>query len=431
MLCDDAGLGKSATVLDAADKLGLKRVLCVGPAVSGVSWPLQLRLWSPNRVFVNLDLGLTFGFSLPGFYFVSFDVLSSKKHLDLVSELIKCPVWDCLVVDEGQYLKTPHANRTVAVYGTTGAGGIAANTSRAWVLSGTLAPNHAGETYTHLRRFFGDQLKTLPSFGGRVPEQYEFEGRYCRVRDGIYGRAISGSQRMGELRQAIAPVLLRRRKAEVLRELPPIAWLEAPIALDPTIVREIYESELQTAHALSYDGAMALPDDELMARLTGPGVLSTQRRLLGLAKVPGCIAWLIDRLEGGEEKLIVFAHHRNVLHALRAGLLEYGPVLYDGQTSAADRPEIVRRFQTDARTRVFIGQLVAAGTSITLTAAKTVLMAEFASTPGTNYQAASRPHRIGQQDGVQVYFAMVPDSLDEKIAATARRRAYETSQLFD
>lgn len=433
LFCDDAGLGKSASVLDALDALGLSRVLCIGPAVAGVSWPIQLREWSPGRKFVNLDLGTNFGFDLPGFYFVSYDMLSQKKNAGLAEDLELCLPWDAIVLDEAQYLKSAGANRTKAVYGPDGDGGvtpgaIVVNAYRVWVLSGTLTPNHAGEAYTHLRALFPEVLNQLGT-----PEQYEFENKFCVVRDTVYGRSIQGSKNMRELRAAISPILLRRKKIDVMPDLPPMEWFTAPIDADPKVIEAAYDAALQT-HGLvpSRVRALGAPSDEWLADLLANDPnMSSQRRTLGLAKVDSCARWIIERLEAGEPKIIVFAHHTAVLDALKAALLDYSPVQFDGRTPTAERDNVVSRFQNDPVCRVFIGQIIAAGTAITLTAAKTVFFAEYAGTPGVNYQAASRAHRMGQNDGVQVYFGSVPNSLDERIARTAARRAREIAELFD
>jgi SNF2 family DNA or RNA helicase len=52
--------------------------------------------------------------------------------------------------------------------------------------------------------------------------QYEFEARFTRYRDTVFGRQVTGSKNQGELRAALQDVVLRRRKTEVLQELPPL-----------------------------------------------------------------------------------------------------------------------------------------------------------------------------------------------------------------
>lgn len=426
MLLDDAGLGKSAQVLAAADKLQLPRILCVGPAVASVSWRSQVRIWSPKRRFVDLDMAGVFGLELPGVYFVSYDMLSRRANSDLLGQLLGCVDWDLLVLDEAQYLKNPGSNRTSAVYGaaTTGRAdplALVSNARRVWLLSGTLTPNHNGELYPHLRALFG-----LPS------EQHEFEDDYCVVRETVYGRSIARNRNTAQLRRLIAPHILRRLKSAVLTELAPMEFFTAPIALDEAVVRKILAYSMAPGkYALAEAAALSADPDALLAFLEEQPNFAAARRDLGLAKTPGCAAWVEDRLNSGERKVIVFAVHTAVIDGLRNALADHSPVVLDGRTTTAGRIRAVDAFQNDPATRVFIGQLVAAGTAITLTASSCVFFAEYAGTPGLNYQAASRAHRIGQNCGVQVYFGMVPDSLDAAIAETAKRRAREIADLFD
>jgi SWI/SNF-related matrix-associated actin-dependent regulator 1 of chromatin subfamily A len=430
MLCDDAGLGKSAQILGAADKLGLKRILILGPACAGVSWPQQVAQWSPSRRFTDLDISSNFGFSPPGVYFVSFDMISKNTSNALHDALRSCAPWDLLILDEGQYLKSIGANRTRRVYGddadlSTVTGAIAQNARRVWVLSGTLTPNHAGEAYTHLRALFPRVLAAL--FRGTIPDQQTFEDEFCKVRDTTYGRVIEGSKNQSTLRAAVKPHLLRRLKKDVLGELPPIDWQIAPITADARAIEHIYQEMVVELGG----NPTTLSPDEVVEFLNGFPVHATKRRVLGLAKVSGCVNWLLDRNYAGDKKIIVFAQHTDVLDQLRERLCDHGPVLFDGRTSHADRARNVEAFQEDPNCEFFLGQIVAAGTAITLTAAKTELFVEYAATPGVNYQAASRAHRMGQLDGVQAYFATVANTLDVQIARTAAQRAREIAELFD
>jgi len=418
-LCDDAGLGKSAQALHACDQLGLRRVLCVGPAVAGVSWPQQLSLWSPDRKFVRVTADTT-QFREKAFYFVSYDLLSRTDNKRL-RQLLSSPEnrWDALILDEAQCCKNRQANRTKAIYGSRG---VALNAERVFVLSGTLTPNHAGEAWTHLRALAPDILREADAL-----EEYEFINKYCRYEDTDFGRRIYGSKNMADLRERIAPVVLRRRKDDVLPELPPIDFLTAPIEADKDAV-----SELLFKLLAEIADELGAPDvEEMLRRVTEFSAYATARRALGLAKIKGCVEWCVDRFESGEEKLLVFAHHREVVERLTRELIDFGPVTYHGDTLQCDRFRAVDRFQNDPTCKVFVGQIMSAGTAITLTAAKTVLLAEFSGTPGVNYQAASRAHRMGQRDGVQAYFAMVPGTLDEAIADLAARRAREIAELFD
>ena len=89
----------------------------------------------------------------------------------------------------------------------------------------------------------------------------------------------------------------------------------------------------------------------------------------------------------------------------------------------------VEDFQTRPGTRLFIGQILAAGTAITLTAANEVAIVEPSWVPGENVQAIARAHRLGQRDSVLASFLFLPGTLDERIMSVFRRKASEISIL--
>jgi SWI/SNF-related matrix-associated actin-dependent regulator 1 of chromatin subfamily A len=84
---------------------------------------------------------------------------------------------------------------------------------------------------------------------------------------------------------------------------------------------------------------------------------------------------------------------------------------------------------------VFVGQITAAGSSITLVSPEIdvsdVFFVEASFSPGDNIQAASRIHRIGQKDAVQVWFLHAADTLDDRIADILMRKTKDFHELFD
>lgn len=80
--------------------------------------------------------------------------------------------------------------------------------------------------------------------------------------------------------------------------------------------------------------------------------------------------------------------------------------------------------------RVFVGQILAAGTAITLTAASEVTIVEPSWVPGENRQAIDRAHRLGQQDSVLASFLYLPNTLDARIMGVFRRKAGEIASLL-
>ena len=127
-------------------------------------------------------------------------------------------------------------------------------------------------------------------------------------------------------------------------------------------------------------------------------------------------------LDGGVEKLILFAWHREVMKQLQEGLAKHGVVRLDGSTGMAARQLAVDTFQSNPDCRIFLGQIKAAGIGITLTAASHVVFAESSWTPADNEQCVDRAHRIGQASAVLAQFLVVADSIDERVLGAAIKK---------
>jgi SWI/SNF-related matrix-associated actin-dependent regulator 1 of chromatin subfamily A len=258
--------------------------------------------------------------------------------------------------------------------------------------------------------------------------QPEFEDRFTRYKDTVYGRQFLGSKNQQVLRERLKDVILRRRKDDVLPELPPLIVQDVP--LDP--VRD-WKASLgldarMTAGRLDFALADET-DDALIKRLRTPDAhVATLRRELGELKVQPTILWVQERMLSAN-KLLLFAWHHSVIEHLRRGLLEFGPVVVTGETSPLARATAIEAFQTRPGNRLFIGQVLAAGTAITLTAASEVAIVEPSWVPGENVQAICRAHRLGQRDSVLASFLFLPGTLDERVMQVFRRKAGEIAEL--
>jgi SWI/SNF-related matrix-associated actin-dependent regulator 1 of chromatin subfamily A len=230
-------------------------------------------------------------------------------------------------------------------------------------------------------------------------------------------------------------MILRRRKLEVLTELPPLQIQDIPLPLGgpsgDLAARIDFGSHAVRAAQLNAALGMAGSTAEAMRMLhaSAPDASTAAlRQTLGLAKVPPTLLWVQERM-ASTRKLLIFAWHHAVIEHLRRGLLEFGPVVITGETSPALRAAAIERFQTDPNTRIFLGQILAAGTAITLTAASEVAIVEPSWVPGENVQAICRAHRLGQRDSVLASFLYLPGTLDQRIMRVFRRKAVEIAAL--
>ena len=124
-------------------------------------------------------------------------------------------------------------------------------------------------------------------------------------------------------------------------------------------------------------------------------------------------------------KLVVFAYHETVLDTLESYFLKKyralgrnAVVRVDGKTDAKQRQAFKKSFQTDPNCRLFLGQVVAVSTAITLTAANHVVFVEQDWVPGTMQQAECRCWRLGQKKPVFVHYLVANGSIDSNMAKT-------------
>ena len=163
------------------------------------------------------------------------------------------------------------------------------------------------------------------------------------------------------------------------------------------------------------------------------GHIAAVRRMMGLAKAPLVADYVKMALDGGEDKIVLFAWHIEVLNILQERLGRYGVVRVDGSTTPTQRKKRSDDFQSDPSIRVFLGNIQSIGTGVDglQKVCSHALFAECSWTPGENQQAVDRLDRIGQEGVVQADFLVAPGSLDEKILAAALRKMRETHKVLD
>ena len=124
--------------------------------------------------------------------------------------------------------------------------------------------------------------------------------------------------------------------------------------------------------------------------------LAVVRHETALAKVPFVVEYAAELLDGGVRKIVIFAHHRDVIARLVEGLSRFNPVILVGGMVPQARQNSIDAFQGDPSVRIFIGNIQAAGTGITLAPASSVcLFAELSWVPAEMTQCEDRLHRIG------------------------------------
>jgi SWI/SNF-related matrix-associated actin-dependent regulator 1 of chromatin subfamily A len=404
MLGDEMGLGKTVQAIRACDMVGALRVLVVCPASVRSVWAYEFPRWSLLQ---------------PETLIFSYSELVANP--DRRAEALTFGA-DVIILDEAHYLKTPDSKRTKFVYSQ-----LARNTKApVWALTGTPAPNDPTEMWTHMR-----------VLGGETMGYEEWAHHYCNLAPSDYKAfRVMGlkPQYRGELREKLRPWFLRRTLKGVGLELPPLRWGEIPI--DAPKARATVEAYLKAnpevdemvgrlLEMIDHAGEDGVGVDSMLATVSP--YLATLRRITAMAKLPALLERLDEELASGLEQVVLFAHHREVIDALEKHYPD--SVSIHGATPGKSRIESIKKFQS-GESRVFIGQIVAAGTGLTLTSASHVVFVETSWSPADVAQAAKRIHRIGQDNPCLVRVASLIGSVDMIVDRVVNRKARMVADLL-
>ncbi len=383
------------------------RVLVLCPASLKLNWERELNKWLIDDMDIQvLSSKDTFN-RRADITIVNYDIVDK-----FVSELYSVH-WDYLIMDEAHLLKNPKTKRAKVVFGDGGSEFKGIQADRKIALTGTPIPNRPVELHALLSYLDPTSWRSFS----------DFAHKYCAAKKGRFGLDATGASNLGELAERLrATLMIRRLKSDVLPELPektfqilplpgPKRLLEAEKKLESQYesIQDQYSVALQKASETHGDYATTLRT--LSAeKFKCMGEMSRISKEMGIAKAPLVIDYLRD-IVSAEHKVIVFATHRDVVAQITEAFKDCC-VSITGDTPMHKRQEAVDRFQNDASIHLFVGNIVAAGTGLTLTASSHVCFVEFDWTPGLMQQAADRAHRIGQKNNVLIQYIAFDKSLD-------------------
>jgi SWI/SNF-related matrix-associated actin-dependent regulator 1 of chromatin subfamily A len=404
LLADPPGAGKTPQAIFLAEKMQAKKVLVICPASLRENWRREFAKWThrtdcqviaSSKDSVSPDSNVVV---------VSY---SGCIHPKLLAQLLSCK-WDMLICDESHYLKNPssHTARIVLI-------SLWSQCTYRLLISGTPLPNgRASEAWTTFSRLNTEEFSKWS----------EFAERFCIAQNTRWGLKYNSSKNLDKLQQIARDTFMVRRTREVcLAELP------------GTVRQNIYLS-LPQQHVFSAQGEI---DVESIIAAVEHGLplesdhITTARQKLGelkAIKIVEHIGSLLDEVE----QVVVFCHHRIVYQIILQALIdqEISVVGINGTMSPDERQKSVDDFQ-NKKARVFLGSIKAANTGITLTAASTLVMAEYDWVPSTNEQAEGRINRVTQKEICRVQYLVIQDSLDEKVLNVVQRKQREIRRALE
>jgi SNF2 family DNA or RNA helicase len=438
-LGDDPGLGKTAQVIRACAAMHpkvLKRgVVIICPASLRVNWANEWIKWGgPDwcelhiisyQEAVNDCLGK-----------------SPRKNKEPIGLLKKN--WGMVAFDEAHALKTSGGATQRAKSGLIfnrwkektedpdepdrwfQVDGIAAN--KTVMMSGTPVLNKPIDIFPMIRHL---DNRTWSS-------KTKFEARYCNGHMGDWGWDATGASNLGELKQKLvgSKLLLRRLKKDVLKELPAKRRQLLHVAgsnKDSKRCESLMQAAMQgkiLSDSLN-DIEQEVEEYEVIEKFMEH--VASVRRDLGMAKLKPTLDYIKEQDTLGvlPPKLVVFAHHRELIEELTEGLNKVGIKAdkYYGGMSDAVKNNVVNDFMK-GDLQVFVGSIIAAGVGLTLTAADTCLIIEPSYVPAENIQAEDRIHRIGAQKPVLIQYVTLDKTLDSRIMSIIVSKMQMIEQLM-
>jgi SWI/SNF-related matrix-associated actin-dependent regulator 1 of chromatin subfamily A len=403
-LHDEMGVGKTATVWNAVDKIGAERGIIVCPAMLRENWIGEYRKFvsTPRRLCKGQNIHDFQAWKKGRFNILITSYELATKWADEIRNMGE-PL-DFIAFDEGHYMKNSGAQRTKRLLGPNcdGTYGMIEWAQRVWHVTGTPMANDPQDIYTFLRMCDAMQL----------PEATFTKRYFHKILTRFGARMQPRTEMIAELQSLISNNSIRRTKRDIGMQLPPIFLTTALVDGDTdavsTMLREFPGVERAILAAVDQGGLSFLDAQHIM----------TLRRLIGEAKaVPYGHMLLEELMSSATDKRVVYGIHVSALETLRDFLLAHGinAVLVNGSTRERDRVEAVKSFQEDPEVQVFIGNIRAAGVGLTLTAACEIDMLESDWSPAGNAQAIMRIHRIGQTRNVRARFITLANSLDEVV----------------
>lgn len=403
ILADDMGLGKtlqSITHLLAEVDSGRNRgrpSLVIAPTSVVLNWQREIEKFAPDLSVLVLQGG---GRKKRFREIPRTDVVLSSYallHRDL--EILTEYEFHLLILDEAQHIKNPEAQVTQAACRLRAAHRLC--------LSGTPIENNLGELWSLMYFLMPGLLGSRDAFRGTYQTPIE--------------KGESEAKRKS-LADRIGPLILRRTKHDVAKELPPkteilheIEMSEAQKDLYET-VRSTMDKHVRQALAIRGQEAQIVFLDALLKLrqiCCHPALLEEKHRAIESAK----FAYLVDLLETLREeghRVLVFSQFTSMLALIEEYLAENDYTWLKLTGATKDRQDLVERFQ-GGEGEVFLISLKAGGTGLTLTGADNVIHYDPWWNPAAENQATDRAYRIGQDKPVFVHKLICRNTVEERI----------------
>ena len=405
LLGDEPGCGKSIQSIATVLIRNAKKTLILCPSTLKLNWKDEIEKWAKNKTSVviggdkkirdkqwNQDVD---------FYIINYELL--LRDMDYINKI----EWDFLIADEATRVSNPKAKQSKNIKKIKAKYRIA--------LTGTPL-NNAVQDVWNILDFCQPNL--LGSF-------WQFTEKYCD-KDRFGG--ITGYKNLSELKKHISNNMLRRKKKDVLHELPDKLYETLYIEFDPE-EKKIYEAirDEIVAELKEYNIKRVLKDKYLSNVLVKMVRLKQAADSLELvsdhtfSSKTNALKELLKDIIHKEDKAIIFTQFAEMAEILMRELKEYKPLLIAGRVKQEDRHSNVELFQTKDENKLMI-MTEAGGFGLNLQRANYIIHYDLPWSISKMEQREGRAHRIGQTSNLTVFRLIAQNTVDEYVLKILHRK---------
>jgi len=394
ILADEMGGGKTfSTILAAYNTKGKKLIVC--PASLKLNWQKEVN-FIPNQITEVIN-GKGW-IDCKGWTIVNYDILC--KHIDTILS----NNFSVVIFDEIHYCKAVSNSGKASSKRAEMFLRIAEKVENIYLLTGTPITNHTKDIFNLLKAVEHPLAKKFFAFGQR----------YCNAYNNGYGWDFNGSSNTEELHEKIKPYMMRRLKSEML-DLPEKIRTFIPVQIKLTEYNKKIKEYMNDRKSITNQGEHLV-------------YLNAMRHILAKEKVCYTLDIAKNLLEQGQQ-VVILTNYNFVVEKL---MEEFGniAVKLTGDCSQEQRQQAVEEFQNRNK-KIFVGNLIAAGVGITLTASQNIIVNDYDWVPANHAQGEDRIHRIGQEKQANIMYVYADQTFDENITQLLEKKLNNMSQIVD
>ena len=375
----------TSTIISALET-GAKKVLIICPATLKINWKREIENYSDRPIYIAESKNFS---TEHDFVIANYDIIKNfhdpKKKED---SIILKSQFDLVIVDEAHYIKNATAQRTKLI------NDIVKKTERLWLLTGTPMTSRPMDYFNLLSLVDSPVSKNWMAYAIRYCAGYQFNAGGRKIWN------VTGASNLEELRDRTSGTILRRLKENVL---------DLPDKIITPVYLKLKSKAYEDVMGEYYDWYDKNPEESKSLTVQF-SKLTKVRQIIAEEKIHQTIEIAENIIEQGK-KVIIFCNFTDSLNKI---VEHFGKtaVKLDGSMAQHERQYSVDQFQENEKIKVFVGNIRAAGTGITLTAGEAAIFNDLSFLPSDHAQAEDRSYRYGQKNNVLVYYPIFENTIE-------------------